>query len=158
MQQRDLDARWAKKNGINHYGYKNSICVDVEHGFIRRYAYTPANVHDSQMLPRLLDPENCDDYVWGDSAYSGVCFEALLEATGFKSCIHEKGSRNHPLSDEAQERNRVKLSVRALVEHVFGCMTTSMGKLTKKIGLLRNERILGGLLILTLNLLHYLQR
>ena len=52
------------KNGVNHYGYKNNICIDVEHGFIRRYAVTPANIHDSQMLPMLLDPENTDDYVW----------------------------------------------------------------------------------------------
>lgn len=27
--QRDLDARWVKKTGINHYEYKNSICIDV---------------------------------------------------------------------------------------------------------------------------------
>ena len=71
LQQKDLDARWVKKNGINYYGYKNSICIDVDHGFIRRYAVTPANIHDSQMLPCLLDPENEHDYVWADSAYSG---------------------------------------------------------------------------------------
>ena len=34
------------------------------YGFIRRYAVTPANSHDSQMLPTLLDPENTDDYAW----------------------------------------------------------------------------------------------
>ena len=49
-----------KKNGVNHYGYKNNICIDVEHGFIRRYAVTAANIHDSQILPMLLDPENTD--------------------------------------------------------------------------------------------------
>jgi transposase, IS5 family len=43
-------------NGINYYGYKNSICIDDDHSFIRLYAVTPANVHDSQMLPHLLDP------------------------------------------------------------------------------------------------------
>jgi len=42
LQQKDLDTRWVKKNGINHYGYKNRFCIDVEHGFIRRYAVTPA--------------------------------------------------------------------------------------------------------------------
>ena len=41
LRQKDLDARWVKKNGVNHYGYKNSICIDVDHGFIRRYAVTP---------------------------------------------------------------------------------------------------------------------
>jgi transposase, IS5 family len=63
LQQRDLDARWVKKNGVSHYGYKNSICIDVDHGFIRRYAGTSANIYDSQMLPLLLDPENEHDYV-----------------------------------------------------------------------------------------------
>jgi hypothetical protein len=38
LQQKDLDARWTIKNGIGYYGYKNSICIDVDHGFIRRYA------------------------------------------------------------------------------------------------------------------------
>ncbi|WP_457767915.1 transposase [Cyanobium sp. ULC084] len=55
LQQKDLDARWDIKNGVNHYGYKNSICIDAEHGFIRRYTDIPANIHDSQMLPPLLD-------------------------------------------------------------------------------------------------------
>ena len=63
LQQKVLDARWVKKNGINHYAYNNNIWIDVEHGFIRLYAVTPANIHDSQMLPLLLDPENSDDYV-----------------------------------------------------------------------------------------------
>jgi len=27
LQQRDLDAGWIKKNGINRYGYKNSIAL-----------------------------------------------------------------------------------------------------------------------------------
>ena len=87
---------------------------------------TLANSHDSQMLPMLLDPENQDDFVWADSAYSGEFFEDLLRIGGFESCIHEKGTRNHPLSEAAKERNRIKSAIRACVEHVFGCMTTSM--------------------------------
>jgi len=157
LQQKDLDARWVKKNGINYYGYKNSICIDVDHGFIRRYAVNPANVHDSQMLPRLLDPENEHDYVWADSAYSGECFESLLSLGGFESLIHEKGSRNHPLSDAAKKRNRIKSTIRAGVEHVFGTMTMSMGgKLTRKIGFERTEAW-WGLKNLAFNFLRYLQ-
>jgi transposase, IS5 family len=94
----------------------------------------------AKMLPRLLDPENEHDYVWADSAYSGECFEELLSLGGFESLIHEKGARNHPLSDAAKELNRVKSAIRACVEHVFGAMTMSMGgKLTRKIGLERTE-------------------
>ena len=158
LRQKDLDARWVKKNDINYYGYKNSICIDVDHGFIRRYAVTPANIHDSQMLPRLLDPENEHDFVWADSAYSGKCFADLLSLGGFESLIQEKGARNHPLSDEAKKMNRVKSAIRACVEHVFGCMTMSMGgKLTRKIGLERTE-VWWGLKNLTFNFLRYLQR
>ena len=157
LRQKDLDARWVKKNGINHYGYKNSICIDVDHGFIRRYAVTPANIHDSQMVPRLLDPENEHDYVWADSAYSGECFEDLLRLGGFESLIHEKGARNNPLGEAAKELNRVKSAIRACVEHVFGCMTMSMGgKMTRKIGLVRTEAW-WGLKNLTFNFLRYLQ-
>ena len=83
LQQKELDARWVQKNGVNHYGYKNNICIDVEHGFIRRYAVTPANIHYSQMLLMLLDPENTDDYVWADSAYAGELFKDLLNPGGF---------------------------------------------------------------------------
>jgi len=158
LRQKDLDARWCKKNGISYYGYKNSICIDVEHGFIRRYAVTPANIHDSQMLPRLLDPENEQDYVWADSAYSGEDFEELLNLGGFESLIHEKGARNNPLSDAAKKSNRVKSSIRACVEHVFGYITMCMGgKLTRKIGLERTEAW-WGLKNLTFNFLRYLQR
>ena len=56
LQQMDLDARCTKKNDINYYGLNNSICIDVDHGFIRRYAVSSTSIHDSQMLPHLLDP------------------------------------------------------------------------------------------------------
>jgi IS5 family transposase len=65
------------------------------------------------MLPRLLDPENEHDYVWADSAYSGECFEELLSLGKFESLIHEKGARNHPLSDESKKLNRIKSAIRA---------------------------------------------
>ena len=54
--------------------------------------------------------------------------------------------------------NRVKSAIRACVEHVFGCMTMSMGgKLTRKIGLERIE-VWWGLKNLTFNFLRCLQR
>ncbi len=92
------------------------------------------------MLPRLLDQENEHDYGWADSAYSGECFEELLSLGKFERLIHEKGARNHPLSDEAKKLNRIKSVIRACVEHVFGFMTMSMGgNLTRMNGIERNE-------------------
>ena len=109
------------------YGYKNSICIDAEYGFIKRFVVTSANFHDIQMLPMLLDPENQDDYVLANSAYSGERFKGLLSLAGFENRIHEKGTRNHPLSAAAIERNSIRSQIRARVEHVFGCFATSMG-------------------------------
>ena len=83
LQQSDLDARWLKKNEINHNGYKNSICIDAEHGFIRRFVVTPANIHELEVHQMLLGQENQDDYFWADSAYSGKYLEDLLSLGGF---------------------------------------------------------------------------
>ncbi|MCP9808675.1 IS5 family transposase [Cyanobium sp. HWJ4-Hawea] len=156
LQQKDLDARWVKKNGVNHFGYKNSICIDVDHGFIRRYAITTASIHDSQMFPSVLDPENEHDYVWADSAYAIQGFEELLSLGGYESLIHEEGSRNHPLQEASKELNRLNSAIKDCVDHVFGCMTMSMGgKLTRKIGLERTKAW-WGLKNLTFNFLRYL--
>jgi IS5 family transposase len=156
LQRGDLDARWTKKNGISYYGYKNSICIDVDQGFVSRYAVSVANIHESKMLPRLLVREKEHDHVWADSAYTGESFEDLLNLGGFERLIHEKSARSHPLSDSAKELNHVKSSIRGCVEHVFGCMAMSMGGMqTRKIGLERNEAW-WGFNNLTFNFLRFL--
>ena len=109
------------------------------------------------MLPLLLDPENQDDYVWADSAYSGQRFKDLPILAGFENRIHENGSRNHPLSAAATERNYIRPQTGARVEHVFGCFATSMGgKFTRKIGLKKNKAW-WSLKNFTCKFLHYLQ-
>ena len=40
------------------------------------------------MLPMLLDPENHDDYVWADSAYSVERFKELLSLARFENRVH----------------------------------------------------------------------
>jgi IS5 family transposase len=157
LQQKDLDARCTKKNGISYYGYKNSTCNDFDQGFVRRYAVIVANIHESKMPPRLLDPEKEHNYVWADSAYTGESIEDLLNLGGFESLIHEKSARSHPLSDSAKELNLVKSSIRGCVEHIFGCMAMSMGgMLTRKVGIERNEA-LWGLNNLTISFLRFLK-
>jgi len=103
-----------------------------------------------------LDPENEHDFVWADSAYSSDSFEQLLSLGGFESLIHEKGTRNHPLSDAAKDLNRIKTAIRVCVEHVFGGMTMSMGgKLTRK-NCLERIKAWWGLKNLTYNFLRFL--
>jgi IS5 family transposase len=140
LRQKDLGDRWVQKNGTSHYRYKNSICIDLTHGFIRRYEVTPTSIQDSQVLPHVLDPENGDDFIWVDSCHAREKFAELLGLAGFESCIHEKGTRNHPLNVEAKERNKMRSKFRARVEHVFAGLTACMGgKLTRRIGLTRTK-------------------
>ncbi len=37
-----LDARWTKKHGKNHYGYKNHVNVERKHKLVRRYHVSDA--------------------------------------------------------------------------------------------------------------------
>ena len=48
--QKDTDARWTKKHGKSHYGYKNHVNIDRRHKLVRRYQVTDAAVHDSQVI------------------------------------------------------------------------------------------------------------
>jgi transposase, IS5 family len=136
--QKDKDARWTKKNDQSFYGYKNHISVDRKHKLIRRYAETDASIHDSQKLDEVLDKSNTSNEVWADSAYRSAEIEAKLKAKGYKSRIHHRGARNHPLSKRQQAANTTRSRVRARVEHVFGDQENAMGgKIVRTIGIAR---------------------
>jgi IS5 family transposase len=142
--QKDRDARWTKKNGRSHFGYKNHINIDAEYGFIRRYQITAASVHDSQALGAVLDPDNGGDEVWADSAYRDEQVEVGLDALGHISQIHERAYRNRPLTEEQKVSNRKKSKTRAKVEHVFGSWVMTMGgKFVRAVGLARVQAQLG---------------
>jgi IS5 family transposase len=155
LAQKDTDARWTKKRNQSHFGYKNHINVDAEHGLIRRYQVTDAAVHDLQVLSDLLDADNEADKLWADSAYRSDAIETVLAWMGFDSQIHERPYRNRPLSDEQKQSNRTKSKTRAKVEHIFGAWTMQMGgKLVRAIGIVRVKAQLG-LKNLTYNLMRY---
>jgi transposase, IS5 family len=155
LSQKDLDARWTQKNGVNHYGYKDHINIDKDYGFIRRYRVTDASVHDSQAFCSVLDGENDSDEIWADSAYRSEALEAVLKEVGYDSQIHERGYRNRPLHETQLESNRHKSKVRATVEHVFGGWVTTMGgKMVRCIGIKAVKAQLG-LKNLTYNLKRY---
>ena len=144
LAQKDREARWTQKNGISYFGYKNHINIDVGYGFIRSYSVTDASVHDSRALGAVLDEDNSGKGVWADSAYRSENIEAGLEALGHISHIHERGYRNHPLSEGQIASHREKSKTRAKVEHVFGAWVTSMGgKMLRCIGIERVRTQLG---------------
>ena len=142
--QKDKDARWTKKNDKSFYGYKNHIGIDRKHKLIRRYTETDASVHDSQKLDEVLDKANTSNEVWADSAYRSVEAEAKLKAKGYKSRIHRRGARNHPLPKRQQDANTTRSRVRARVEHIFGDQQNAMGgKFVRTIGMARARAKIG---------------
>ena len=136
--QKDKDARWTKKNEESFYGYKNHVSVDRKHKLVRRYAETEASVHDSQKLDEVLDKSNTSNEVWADSAYRSAETEVKLKERGFKSRIHRRAARNHPLSDRQKAANTTRSRVRARVEHVFGDQQNATGGIfVRTIGIAR---------------------
>jgi IS5 family transposase len=54
LRQKDLGARWTKKHGQSHYGYKNHINIDRTHKLVRAYTVTDAARHDSGGVSHLV--------------------------------------------------------------------------------------------------------
>jgi transposase, IS5 family len=144
LRQKDRDARWTKKHGKSFFGYKNHVNADAKHKLIRRYEVTDAAVHDSQALDALLSKDNTSTDVFADSAYRSAGTEAKLKARGFRSRIHRRASRNHPLSDAQTRANRAKSKIRARIEHVFGAQESAAGgRIVRTIGIVRARAKLG---------------
>jgi len=142
--QKDTDARWTKKNGQNHYGYKNHINVDVKHKLIRDYEVTPASVHDSQVFEELLDEDNSSRDVWADSAYRSEEKLEELKKLKYREHLQRKGCRHKKLTDREAQGNRTRSRIRSRVEHVFGVQAKRAGDLiVRAIGLIRVKAKVG---------------
>jgi IS5 family transposase len=144
LRQKDVDARWTKKNEVTYYGYKNHLCVDVEHKLIRGWAVTDAAVHDSQIFEELLDDDNTSADLWADSAYRGPDNMQRLEQWGLREHIQRKGNRARGLTDWEKQGNRTRARIRARIEHVFGIQAMRAGRLiVRTIGIIRARSKIG---------------
>lgn len=124
LRQRDLDARWTKKNDERHFGYKNHVKVDSKSKLIDHFTVTDASVHDSQALEELLSEGDPTTYV--DSAYAGAACEAVFDDKGVTAKVIERAWRNKALTSGQRKANRAKSRIRARAEHVFGTMCMCM--------------------------------
>jgi IS5 family transposase len=157
LAQKDLDARWTKKNDQTFYGYKDHVKVDKKSKLILGYEVTDASVHDSQPLGDLLSKKDKGQPLYADSAYTGEEQEKAIKKNGMINQVHEKGYKNRPLTKKQMRANRKKSKFRARVEHVFGFMEISMKRMfIHSIGITRAEGIIG-LMNLTYNLIRSIQ-
>jgi transposase, IS5 family len=56
--QKDVDAKWTKKHGKNHFGYKLHASVDKRYKVIRKVIITDAAVLDTTVFEDWLDISN----------------------------------------------------------------------------------------------------
>lgn len=152
LRQKDWEGRFTRKGREEHYGYKDSVKVDADSKLILDYETTHAAMHDSQMIPHLID--ETDNVVYADSAYWGKPVADSLPAN-VENRICERGTKKKPLTPEQVANNRLKFKIRCRIEHVFGFMTNSMHGLTlRSIGLNRADFNIG-LTNLIYNLFRY---
>lgn len=153
--QKDVDARWTKKNNQSYYGYKNHAKVDGKSKLIDTYTVTDASVHDSQTVDTLLRQGDQGQELYADSAYVGQ--QEFIDKYEVINQIHEKGYKNKPLTEKQKETNTEKSRTRVRVEHVFGFMENSMSSMCfRKIGVKRAETVIG-LMNLTYNMFRKIQ-
>lgn len=155
--QKDTEARWTKKNGESHFGYKDHVKVDEKSKIITEYTVTAASVHDSQETESLVGEPDKGKPLYADSAYAGEPIAKVLEKLGVENRIHQRAYRNKPLTDEEKQDNREKSKVRVRVEHVFGFIENSLGgSFIRSIGTIRAAGIIG-LMNLTYNMFRFEQ-
>lgn len=121
LSQKDTDARWIKKNGINSYGYKNHILADKKTKFIKDFTISSANIYDGVGGIPLLGKIKKGELIFGDSAYSNSKeFSNCILSKKLIPKLCTKGYRNKPLSKKLQNENYKISKIRCRVEHIFG--------------------------------------
>jgi IS5 family transposase len=146
LEQKDTDARWAKKGNETYYGYKDHVKVDSGTKIIVDFSVTSANVHDVNEFEGLIDKN--DKEAWLDAGYASEAHVAAVKEKypDIMLYICEKGTKNNPLTDGQKQSNREKSRVRSRVEHVFGYISRFMGGITiRTIGMERAEREICGM-------------
>lgn len=138
-EERDPQMHQTKKGNQWYFGMKAHIGTDRKTKLIHSVAVTPANVHDSQMIDRLLHGNETS--VWGDSAYAGQTDRIRAVAPSARDLTQVKASRNRALSPQERRANRMKSKVRCRVEHAFGVIKNIFGFVKVRYrGLHKNEQ------------------
>ena len=134
----DPDARFTRKRGKSHYGYKAHIGMDAGSGLIREAVFTPASVNDTEVADSLVSGD--EEAVYADKAYGSKQRSAWLKSIKIKDRIMRRADKHHPvLPPVEQRRNALIARLRAPVEQVFGTLKRTYGyRRVRYVGLERN--------------------
>ena len=113
--QKDVDAKWIRKHGKNHFGYKLHASVDKRCKLIRKIAIMHATVADTTVFEELLDLSNTSQDVYTDRGYRSIEREARLKQAGWRVHIQQPGHATQGIFETQKRRNRAIATPRARV-------------------------------------------
>ena len=114
---RDPAMHQTQKGRQWYFGMKGHFGVDSQSKLIHSVEVTPANIHDSHVLPWLLHGE--ERRVWGDSAYAGQAGVLSVCAPHARDFTHRRTA--------SRATNRWKSRIRVRVEHSIGVIKRIFG-------------------------------
>ena len=138
----DPEAGWSVKKGAKGkteytYGFKAHVNAD-EDGFVKKVNVTAGNVHDSNQLESLLT--KTEEQLYADSAYKSEKTQNLCKDNKIEDKTHFRGYRNTPLTEEQKLQNKLRSSIRYVIEQVFGGWKKHYGaSKTRYLGIKRTE-------------------
>lgn len=137
--QKDTDARWTKKGGEKHYGYKNHVKADAKSKLIKKGVTTNASVHDSKPIKELVDDSDNGQELHADSAYIGKGVKRIMRKHNMKDRVIKRNTKGKEISKRQKTINRKNSKTRVRVEHIFGFCEQSMhGMFSRAVGFVRN--------------------
>lgn len=123
---REPGASWTKKNGRSHFGYRLHLGVDMTHILVRRVAFAPAHVAESNVAEALIAGDEAA--VYADKGYESKARRARLRAAKIKDRVMHRSHKHQAKLPHWQERRNALIArLRAPVESVFGTMKRVFG-------------------------------
>ena len=125
----DQQARWTKKGGKAHFGYKQHIATEDQEGLILSVTTTSANRHDITEFEVVVDKAKLPKYakLYADKGYAGSEKSTTLRQKDYLPRVQHRATRNHPLTDRQIQANKIISKTRYKVERAFGSMRRWFG-------------------------------
>lgn len=127
---KDIDARWTKKRGETHFGYKLHVLADMRIKLIVSQYTTDAAQHDSRHLIPLLNKSLNGSSIYVDSGYTSDENKEECSRLGINLRLIDRPYRNKPLTEQQNTDNHRKSRIRIRIEHIFGYVEQTMRGLT----------------------------
>lgn len=117
----DAEARWVKKGGKCHFGYKRHTVVNQD-GLVMAEETTAANESDIKHLATPIGKAELKQGtpVMADKGYDSSENRKVLSGMKLKSRIMHKAQKNHRLTERERAVNKAVSKLRYAVERTFG--------------------------------------